>query len=355
MPIKFRCSYCNQFLGISRAQSGGVVDCPSCGRSIRVPNLDGTVAPLPKPAIDLNDDSLATALDQLAALEHDVETVASAAPIRNDLQPVMRSAPVAPVAVPQTVTLEASPSDAAVPSSSSSTRPWIEVEEQLASLASGAPRHSAPGAPTGLNRRDALVAGATAITIGPVMWWLGGRSNNSKTSADDLKQAAAAPGAPEKPAAPAAIAEAAPALTGRITYVTADGESRPDAGARILLLPELRPGSTLLSVDGFRANAAAADVQLAQDALKLLGGAFTSADEQGRYGADLSSSGVYEILIVSNYQSRPAGPLPEDLLKALSRFFDRPQQLVGQTAYEFTHIRFTGRESSVRDQVFQRV
>src|SRR5689334_652749 len=69
MPIKFRCSHCNQFLGISRAQSGTVVDCPSCGRSIRVPNLDGTTAPLPKPAIDLSDSSLASALEQLASLQ----------------------------------------------------------------------------------------------------------------------------------------------------------------------------------------------------------------------------------------------------------------------------------------------
>ena len=68
MPIKFRCNYCRQFLGISRAQAGGIVDCPTCGRSIRVPLLDGTLQPLPEPELNLQDAHLARALDELARL-----------------------------------------------------------------------------------------------------------------------------------------------------------------------------------------------------------------------------------------------------------------------------------------------
>jgi hypothetical protein len=89
--------------------------------------------------------------------------------------------------------------------------------------------------------------------------------------------------------------------------------------------------------------------------MKLYGGAYVIADEHGRYEANLTSSGMYEVLIISNYQSRPAGPLPPDLLQALGRYFERPQQLIGQTAYEYTHLRFTGRDLAVRDQVFQRI
>jgi hypothetical protein len=68
MPIKFRCHQCRQFLGISRSQAGGVVDCPTCGRTIRVPDLDGTVKPLPKPKLDPKDSKLAAALNELASI-----------------------------------------------------------------------------------------------------------------------------------------------------------------------------------------------------------------------------------------------------------------------------------------------
>ncbi|MDZ4688115.1 MAG: hypothetical protein SH850_23825, partial [Planctomycetaceae bacterium] len=68
MPIKFRCSYCRQFLGISRNRAGEVFDCPTCGRSIRVPGLDGVVAPLPELELNSADAHLARALDELAAL-----------------------------------------------------------------------------------------------------------------------------------------------------------------------------------------------------------------------------------------------------------------------------------------------
>ncbi|WP_145456200.1 zinc ribbon domain-containing protein [Gimesia panareensis] len=68
MPIKFRCQHCDQLMGISSSKAGDVVDCPTCGMSVRVPGLDGEVAPLPKPRLDLKDAELANALDELAAL-----------------------------------------------------------------------------------------------------------------------------------------------------------------------------------------------------------------------------------------------------------------------------------------------
>lgn len=69
MPIKFRCQHCRQFLGISRAKAGEVFDCPTCGRTIRVPDLDGKVKPLPKPGLNLEDSRLASALNELASID----------------------------------------------------------------------------------------------------------------------------------------------------------------------------------------------------------------------------------------------------------------------------------------------
>lgn len=72
MPIKFRCQHCRQFLGISRSKAGEVFDCPTCGWTLRVPELDGTIKPLPGPGLDMGDSKLAQALDELASMEKPV-------------------------------------------------------------------------------------------------------------------------------------------------------------------------------------------------------------------------------------------------------------------------------------------
>jgi hypothetical protein len=236
--------------------------------------------------------------------------------------------------------------------------PWIEMDKELAGLANAAgasaPRGEAPALRSGLSRRDVLVACVTALAGWPVAWWLGRQSRSAVHSVASAPESKPVDNAVPHPAA-AAGTETAPGLAGRITYETADGQILPDAGARVLLLPENRPGTTLLSIDGFRAGASETDAQLARDALKMLGGTFAIADPEGRYRAELSSSGLYELLMISRYQPRSAVTTPAELVKALGRFFDRPAQLIGQTQFEYTsHFRFAGRDSAVRDQVFRK-
>jgi hypothetical protein len=52
MPIKFRCAYCNQLMGIARRKAGTVVRCPSCSGQVIVPNPtdEPTEKPPPMPA-----------------------------------------------------------------------------------------------------------------------------------------------------------------------------------------------------------------------------------------------------------------------------------------------------------------
>jgi len=40
MPIRFRCAYCNQLLGIARRKAGTVGRCPTCAGQVVVPNAD---------------------------------------------------------------------------------------------------------------------------------------------------------------------------------------------------------------------------------------------------------------------------------------------------------------------------
>lgn len=40
MPIRFRCAYCNQLMGIARRKAGSVVRCPTCSGQVVVPTLE---------------------------------------------------------------------------------------------------------------------------------------------------------------------------------------------------------------------------------------------------------------------------------------------------------------------------
>jgi DNA-directed RNA polymerase subunit RPC12/RpoP len=45
MPIRFRCAYCNQLMGISSRKAGTVVRCPKCAGEIIVPSPEGVEPP----------------------------------------------------------------------------------------------------------------------------------------------------------------------------------------------------------------------------------------------------------------------------------------------------------------------
>jgi phage FluMu protein Com len=47
MPIRFRCAYCNQLMGIARRKAGTVVRCPSCSGQVVVPNPEEEAATSP--------------------------------------------------------------------------------------------------------------------------------------------------------------------------------------------------------------------------------------------------------------------------------------------------------------------
>jgi phage FluMu protein Com len=58
MPIRFRCQYCNQLLGIARRKAGTKVDCPTCHAQLLVPATEApaqaqAAAPAARPAAPL--------------------------------------------------------------------------------------------------------------------------------------------------------------------------------------------------------------------------------------------------------------------------------------------------------------
>jgi DNA-directed RNA polymerase subunit RPC12/RpoP len=109
MPIRFRCAYCNQLMGIARRKAGTVVRCPRCAGQVIVPNPEA-VAPAPGnglgpepprptgpgPALFEQGDFEKLFEPAAVAPSAPVAPVAPSAPVK----PVVPSAPVAASAPP---------------------------------------------------------------------------------------------------------------------------------------------------------------------------------------------------------------------------------------------------------------
>ena len=372
MPIKFRCPHCEQFLGISRGKAGALTDCPSCGRTIRIPDLDGSVKPLPGAELDHKDADLAHALDALAQIgqggSREGGVAVKPAPAAPAPAVVALVREVQPLPLPEPIAVEAPLRAAAVaPAASKGQRgardaahsPARDPLEELAGLATAA-QLSARYA----DRRPSLWTPGlitAAAAAGLVLFGAGfliGRATSSPARLDAGGTAAADAGTTEAavPAAPAVTAAGlTPALTGRITYDSDDGGTKPDAGARIIALPEQRQGTAMIAVVGFRAGADEADQQLARASLRALGGDIAVADEQGQYTIRLPSAGAYQLLILSRHQPRDDAVPPDAALqRALAAYFERPTGLIGAVQYHFSTFRFQGGSAAPRDHTFER-
>jgi len=363
MPIKFRCNYCRQFLGISRAQAGGIVDCPTCGRSIRVPQLDGTQQPLPAPELNLQDTHLARALEELARLgaAEPQEFVSSNGPgeepdeIENEIpQPIPEPIPIevpippTPVAIQPALPPDASNETASGNSASAAAFP-LDVLTELAT-------HTPPSQPERVPsagdepvrtvrspvRRSPLVSSALLILV-----FLGGMLFERFVRVLESNRPAELVPDPDKPADPVAPS----VVSGRITYKSSDGTSQADRGARILAFPSERSGEAKLSIVGFRPADSAADARVAGAGLQALGGGLATANDSGQYELSVPA-GSYHLLILSHFQSRETDspPAPE-LLKLLSVYFDKPEDLLGRVQFEFSPLRVRG-TGDVRDHSF---
>jgi hypothetical protein len=366
MPIKFRCQHCRQLLGISRQKAGDVVDCPQCGRTLRVPRLDGKIAPLPELEWDLKDSNLAKALDELAAIgqarDEDVpesepvdHAVAVAAPPVAAPPPprIMHDAPLpaVPVMAPQPVRPPAPPASDG------------SLDKALAVLAAGpvgdatrpapSPRFdSAPTIGRTSSTRLIVIGVLLAVSSFSLGYAIGTRragtsplSSKPTTNQNDV--------AVVKPPAANGAAQAEATLSGRITYLTQSGDNRPDRGARVIVFPPSRGGSAKLSVAGFRAADEVADMQVAAAGLKALGGAIAVVQDDGTYSLSVSGPGEYQVLVLSHFQSRDADKqLSPRLRSLLESYFDRPDQLLGTLDYHHGQVRHKGAGSEIWDFSF---
>ncbi len=404
MPIKFRCQHCRQFLGISRERAGDIFDCPTCGRTLRVPELDGSVKPLPRVRLDLGDSQLRKALDEIAdigqsagdAIEFDgIDDIgrstsdgsASASGGNSASIPKISKQPEVLSVVPQVAPkpIELAPvapvvHDIPEPSASTNQRrdqAWKEVVELGEGESSDEPIAQADPdmeAPRGVSR-NRPATGTRVLEIGPSFWfaavglaasvftagfWAGRLTTISSIpvaplpakSDEPTGQGSAAP-LTKTEAQHSSDAEVA-GLRGRVTYRPENGTNRPDKGARVIALPADWNGKAKLQVVGFRSADSADDLRVARASLQAMGGDLAVTSDTGEYELSLKSGGQYLLVVLSGSMPRPEMEDTQASVSQLGAYFDRPQQLLGKVMLHTERITWSGEGSQPWDHVFQR-
>ncbi|RLT11766.1 MAG: hypothetical protein DWI21_02235 [Planctomycetota bacterium] len=375
MPIKFRCEHCRQFLGISHTKSGSLVDCPTCGRTIRVPDPEGFVQPMPELKLNLKDSKLATALEELAMFGQDAAVVESESAVAvsegEGNSPKLPPAPSAPVPIRVEPVVIAKP----IPIEIYDTQKPAPVAsmQELAALASQPPTRD-PAAEQPMvdvemtfGQRDVVReslkrTGISWIVIASLLSFIVGFAVGrwDRSSVAVSKEVVGPDGKPlvaksNSPATAVSLSKQNVAVRGRITYQTDSGERRFDRGARVLLLPEKRAGTTKLAVNGFRSADADADGQVAAASLRALGGDVAIVDDAGNFESTALKPGTYRILALSHFQSREDRAAIEPSVKALlESYFDKPEQLLGKCRYKLADLKVSGQDAEIWDYLFER-
>jgi hypothetical protein len=354
MPIKFRCNYCRQFLGISRAQAGGVVDCPTCGRSIRVPLLDGSVQPMVAPELNLEDTHLTRALDELAKLvDAPVQNLIPAKSISDSNsdegetenlipqplpEPIPIEMPLPPTSVIVTPAINASLNSTA----GNAIAGELGLLAELAALSNGtlgieSIEAAAPSVTTTYVARQPGFSPLLISLMSTALFVAGMLTERFVKVLEGVTPRADGPTNSGK-TAPSSVDNE---LTGRITFKTKEGESQPDRGARILVFPSQRSGEVKLSVVGFRPGDLQTDQLVADAAIKALGGASATTDERGAFRVPVEA-GTYRVLVLSHFQLREGTNVEPELDKLLSEYFDKPGNLLGRVEHQFSPLRIKG-------------
>lgn len=385
MPIRFRCRHCRQFLGISRAKAGTITDCPTCGKSIRVPNLDGSIDPIPSPGLNLQDEQLAEALGELARLgsskgSKESEKIASPERITERqkarvtapkaeavfLPEAEPAQPISPLPRQESQPLPRQESQAVIPlDRNAGTK--VDAAEALRALADSPPIRTTASFRSRRSRTERIwligsLIAAAAVGLLAVYWVSAGRESSprsldaeSEKTLPDQQGGGPLPGQRDRPHVPLndVPLDEATTLSGQITYITAGGDRRPDAGARILLLPKRKLGRVKLDVAGFGTGADDVDTHVARAAVRALGGDLAEADEDGHYRVSLTGHGDYHLLAISRHLPREsAESVDPQLHNALSAYFFRPASLLGQLAFQWNELHFAGDSPSRRNITF---
>lgn len=319
-----------------------------------MPGLDGRVQPLPKPELNLEDHHLVAALDELAGLGEtghpQPEPAAAALAVS---EPESQSPQILPEPIPIELPLPPEPvrpSVGGLAQPETATLDRAALEQELTTLAAQAPALATPA-----------IAEAEPLSP-PDRWWppllIGAVVAAAAFASGLFVGRRSAPSAPPtiaqpEPEQPTPVEESSAAVVGRITYQTDSGDSRPDRGARVIVFPIEADLKNKLPVLGFRPADTSAEFESAAATWQALDGALATVDDRGEYRLDLPAAGTYPILVLSRFQTRDESqPIDGELQKLLSRYFERPEDLLGRLKFHFGKIHYRGTATEVWDHAF---
>jgi hypothetical protein len=386
MPIKFRCEHCRQFLGISHSKAGKLVDCPTCGRTIRVPDEEGNVLPLPDLKLNLQDAKLSSALDELAllgkaevpAFEPESAVAVAESDDHEDApqatQPGIVIAPPPPVvAAPIRLDPLLPAKPIPIPAHDPRQPAPVATMQELAALAN-LPTRMDPAAEQPIVATEPTFAarsrspsttnwfGIGWVIAGTLLGFVGGfvvrgRDDGSSPSVPNVPANAGAKPTPADNAnvASGSTKDKSASVRGSITFLTEAGEQRPDKGARVLVLPETRGGTIKLSVVGLRPSDSAEDAAVASASLRALGGDVAVVDDSGNFELGSLAPGNYRILALSRYQPRDDRVAIDAELKGiLESYFEKAEPLLGKCQFRLDKIKVTGQQPALWNHSFVR-
>jgi DNA-directed RNA polymerase subunit RPC12/RpoP len=352
MPIRFRCVHCGQLLGIAESKAGKEVDCPGCGRSIRVPAADGGGTP-PDDAAGQHDPHLQAALSQLT-------TLGTGEPLTEPPQPVELSAPK--LRSPGETATRPKPHSAATGDATEQLKPepikrtdssplsdraaasdvaghWADSIRELSAQAM---TDAAPAAPVPHRHRlltSGLVVSALLVGLvsgGSLVHVFSDRSRPSESAGTDDAQVDAAADPLPVPDGNQSVVE------GSISWAAAGRAPAADAGALVLLLPSDRTSRWKLDARPLRSEAPTPDREALVAALQHLNASVQFADQDGHFRVLQRTSGPSQLVIISRHLNQSDAALTAQAQDALAHWFSNPAQLVGTLAAKTVPIEDSG-------------
>jgi len=124
MPIRFRCAYCNQLMGIARRKAGTVVNCPKCKGQVVVPS------PQDVPPSENNPFAMGPA--NLAPAQGGAAPEAGAVFERSDFENLFQPVPQNPQMLHQETLPPGAASSAAVAPAPLQSLPGVEFDRVIA-------------------------------------------------------------------------------------------------------------------------------------------------------------------------------------------------------------------------------
>ncbi len=359
MPIKFRCQHCQQLLGISRSRASAVVDCPQCGRSLRVPDLDGRTRKMPDPRSSATGDAaLVSALTELSELgdpnipdkaSADVQHEPDRRIVTVDVDPATHFEPIETVPAAQSFVSEADElgDDPVAIEESLEELAALHDEEAESRVSSDLLQEMRQARDGGGSAAKAFVLVCVAFAAGAAGGWFakGTIDETADTTSQSQPGLAWDNGGMAELNGREGVAESdkLAVLRGTITWAksvssTGSGDSdqsqaasMPDGGATVFMLPSERTGSLKFNASSLLLDPDHPDRRATLAALHAIGGSITEADADGSFHASVMIARPVTVIAISKHVERPADvPPPVETVQLLDSYFDSTSHVVGR-------------------------